>query len=51
MAVTFSVAGPHYFDVEDQVAKFVTRFDHLVHTALPPSDTLRRIEDIREKHR
>jgi transcriptional regulator with XRE-family HTH domain len=51
MAVTFSVAGPHYFDVEDQVAKFVARFEHLVSTSVPPDETARRIHDIRESYR
>jgi transcriptional regulator with XRE-family HTH domain len=51
MAVTFSVAGPHYVEVEDQVAKFVARFEHLVSTSVPPDETARRIHDIRESYR
>jgi hypothetical protein len=50
MAVTFSVDGPDYIDVEDRVAKFVRRFDHLVSTALSTTETLQRLHDIRKTH-
>lgn len=50
MAVTLSVDGPSYIDVADRVAKFVTRFRHLVDTAVSPAATIKRIEDIRDTH-
>jgi hypothetical protein len=51
MAVTASVDGPTYIDVEDRVAKFVARFNHLTATALDTHQSTRRIEAIRKTYR
>jgi transcriptional regulator with XRE-family HTH domain len=48
LACTLDVGGARYHEDPDVVKKFVARFDHLARSACPPSDTLRRIQDIRE---
>ena len=50
MAVTASVDGPTYIDVDDRVAKFVHRFDLLASKALSTKETLQRFHDIRKTH-
>jgi transcriptional regulator with XRE-family HTH domain len=47
MAVTLSVAGPHYHEDPYLVSKFVSRFNHLHTTALSPSESVHRIEQLR----
>jgi transcriptional regulator with XRE-family HTH domain len=51
MAVAPAVAAPHYGEDPDLVRKYVTKFDHLVKSALTPSESTRHILDIRESFR
>jgi transcriptional regulator with XRE-family HTH domain len=51
MICTFDVGGPRYHEDPWLVARFASRFDHLVDTALSPTETLSRIREIRESHR
>ena len=51
MAATLDVGGARYREDPDVVAKFVSRFNHLLDTALTPSETTRRIRDMRKTHR
>jgi transcriptional regulator with XRE-family HTH domain len=51
MAVTADVTGPRYEDRPELVDTFAARFNHLLATALNPSETARRIRDIQETHR
>ena len=48
MAVTLAVDGPHYAEDPDVVRKFLAKFHHLVESALTPSESARRVRDIRE---
>jgi hypothetical protein len=51
IAVADSVAGPHYAELPEAVARFRVAFDLLIHIALPPDESARRIEEIREIYR
>jgi hypothetical protein len=50
MVVTGAIDGAQYVDADDRIAKYVSRFGHLRDTALSPSETIRRIRDIRKTH-
>jgi transcriptional regulator with XRE-family HTH domain len=51
MVCTFDVGGARYREQPGEVAQFRTMFDHLMGIALDPTESLRRIEGIRESYR
>jgi hypothetical protein len=48
LVATLDVTGPNYEERAEIVAVFTRRFEHLLATAASPTETIRRIDDIRE---
>jgi hypothetical protein len=50
IAVTFDPGRPHYHESTHDIDVFVATFRYLADVALPPDESTRRIQDIRENH-
>jgi hypothetical protein len=51
MACTIDLCGARYRELDVELATFREMYDHLVGIALEPTESLRRIEGIRESYR